>query len=688
MSIHTQLDKFISVLHSKYLPLFTAAMLTFCLYLYTLAPTVTFEDSGDFVTAAFTTGIAHPPGYPLYIMLARLFIFITPLDNAARSIALLSAILGSAACLVVGLIVLKITGIKSAAFFAPLLLGVSNWFWSQSVIAEIYSLNALFIALIFYWILCWTETHEINYIYYLSLTFGLSLTNHLSMLVLIPSLLLYFSIFYRNELLHFKNLTLCAALFAAGMLPYIYLPIAASFDPIHNWGDPSTLSTFIDHVTMRQYQGNQITAPLRILGFSFWFAVKDLWRQWLPVSLSLLIPGTVILWRKKEIFWAWMLLFLPLMIFGINASNIFLALGYFYIPSYLLVSVVMSLGLAWLMQRFSDGHKGILLILIVIVVATGIIISSIWQNYGFASKRDFYLAEDLARQLLDSLPNNAVLLSSQDSISFPVMYLQIAEKYRTDISLMPANQIKDQDVGAVMGSDGKALPLGLPSYAGRQLQNHLRVFSTNIDWVPPSMGIDYRDLVFEILPKPVALKTYSPHELQFRGRQDFDILGYSERQAVSTPFIVLSEYYLHYNKLALAKSAALEGLRLSPNSEWLLSSLGTILAQEEHSAEAEERFKQILITVPSDEFANRALAFIYYQQKDFAKAAAHLETSLIFFRDKHDPLYFQLVGLLADIYAKQGLLDEAIALINDNLEAAQVEDDTQNLEAQLRRLEQ
>ena len=49
----------------------------FTAYYVTLAPTITWEhegvDSGDLVTAAYTLGVAHPPGYPLFILLAKLF---------------------------------------------------------------------------------------------------------------------------------------------------------------------------------------------------------------------------------------------------------------------------------------------------------------------------------------------------------------------------------------------------------------------------------------------------------------------------------------------------------------------------------------------------------------------------------------------------------------------------------------
>lgn len=67
---------------------FAAALPSYILYVRTLAPTVTSEDSGELITAAYTLGIAHPPGYPLWCILGKLFSLI-PLGNVAWRVNLL-----------------------------------------------------------------------------------------------------------------------------------------------------------------------------------------------------------------------------------------------------------------------------------------------------------------------------------------------------------------------------------------------------------------------------------------------------------------------------------------------------------------------------------------------------------------------------------------------------------------------
>ena len=90
---------------ADYLAAFLAASASLAVYIRTLAPTVTGEDSGEFITAAWSLGIPHPPGYPLWLILAKLFSFL-PIGTVAYRLNLMSAILDAAA---VGLLALVIS---------------------------------------------------------------------------------------------------------------------------------------------------------------------------------------------------------------------------------------------------------------------------------------------------------------------------------------------------------------------------------------------------------------------------------------------------------------------------------------------------------------------------------------------------------------------------------------------------
>src|ERR1035437_7298331 len=143
------------------------------LYLVTLAPTVTFEDSGELIAAAYTLGVPHEPGYPLWTMIAHLFTWL-PVGDVAYRVNLMSAVCSSlAAALIAWTTLLVIDGVAAArpggrltaSAWRPELEGQALWLacgaaaaagilaatarttWSQSILAAVYGLKAALVGL-------------------------------------------------------------------------------------------------------------------------------------------------------------------------------------------------------------------------------------------------------------------------------------------------------------------------------------------------------------------------------------------------------------------------------------------------------------------------------------------------------------------------------------------------------------
>ncbi|MEK6846498.1 MAG: DUF2723 domain-containing protein, partial [Nanoarchaeota archaeon] len=160
------------------------------LYLLTLSPTVSWGDSGELATVAYTLGIAHPSGYPTYTLLGHLFTYI-PFGSVAWRVNLMSAVFASLTVLLLYFICYKLTSSKLASFAASLVLAFSTTFWSQAVVAEVYTMNTFFMALNLLILLHWREKQEAGephkrWLYLFSLTYGLSLTHHLTSIFLLP----------------------------------------------------------------------------------------------------------------------------------------------------------------------------------------------------------------------------------------------------------------------------------------------------------------------------------------------------------------------------------------------------------------------------------------------------------------------------------------------------------------------
>lgn len=129
-------------------------LLSLMLYLQTLAPSVAtlFDDSLEFPLVCYRLGIAHPTGYPFYTLLGKLFTE-GPWYNVAWAVNLLSAVAGASTLALVYLVARQLTDRRLPAFLGVVAMAVSPVFWSQSVIAEVYTLNSALVAALLWLVL-------------------------------------------------------------------------------------------------------------------------------------------------------------------------------------------------------------------------------------------------------------------------------------------------------------------------------------------------------------------------------------------------------------------------------------------------------------------------------------------------------------------------------------------------------
>lgn len=166
-------------------------------YSATLTPSLSYlsPDGNELATIPSVLGLAHPPGYPLYTWLGKLFSLL-PLGDVAFRMNLMSAAL--AACAVGGLYLVAMwvlppetRGRRAAAALAALLFAFGPTFWSQAVITEVYAPNLAAVALSLLLLLRWAHTRHDRDFFFFALAFGLSLGMHLSDLGFAPGFALF-----------------------------------------------------------------------------------------------------------------------------------------------------------------------------------------------------------------------------------------------------------------------------------------------------------------------------------------------------------------------------------------------------------------------------------------------------------------------------------------------------------------
>lgn len=161
------------------------------IYTHVLAPDVLYSDSAEFQTLAYTWGLTHPTGYPVYLVLARLVGFI-PIGTLAWRISWFSALAAGITLGGVYLSTRHLTG-RGGALLASLVLLMSYTFWSQSIIAEVYTPATAFIVIVLVALQIWYRQPARGrwLLFLVGVLLGLGPGVHLFLLLLVPSVFLF-----------------------------------------------------------------------------------------------------------------------------------------------------------------------------------------------------------------------------------------------------------------------------------------------------------------------------------------------------------------------------------------------------------------------------------------------------------------------------------------------------------------
>jgi tetratricopeptide (TPR) repeat protein len=334
-----------------WLAFWTTFLITLGVYAYTLAPTVTLEDSGELAVASDYLGVPHPPGYPIWSLVTWFFQLVFHWvkyygqPNPAWSVGLSSAVFGALASALLALLVSRsgadilrsmkrtseVLGFATenllgwaAGVAGGLLFAFSPVLWSQSVIVEVYALNAFFLVIILVFTYAWMCRPEENRLLYITaFLFGLGLTNHQSLLFIALGMLA--AIWFRDRALfrdslaglflciavylfwkvrgmgagplppealrakhttlsvgllfllspvglflierklmtEWKRVLIIAALVLLGLSFNAYLPFSSEQNPPINWGYPRTPEGFMHALTRGQYEKIDPTANFK-----------------------------------------------------------------------------------------------------------------------------------------------------------------------------------------------------------------------------------------------------------------------------------------------------------------------------------------------------------------------------------------------------------------------------------------
>ena len=438
------------------------------IYLATLAPSVTLWDSGEFLSAIHSLGIPHPPGTPLYILIANVWAKIwAPFVGFAYSVNMLSAVCTAAAFALLANLFVRWTGDKLAAFAGAVCAGAMSTVWLNANETEVYAV-ALLAGCILFWIGNEAgETYQRRWLLLGAYVTGLAWALHLTALVLLPAALyLAFEKRSLRDVLRASPLMIVLALLGASAV--LFMPVRAAHDPWLNQGNPSTFAAFTDVLMRRQYSVAPLwprQAPLFIqLG-----NVVEYWDWQIALSLapdpppSLARTGMTLLftvlgvvgclkhrktdrrsWRAMGILFAistvGIIIYLNLKagpsygagFLPTNAVHEARERDYFFVPAFLCWGMWTGYGAVRILRRAARTSA----LAPVGVVAALLPVCLNWNAVNRRREPAASAARLAATRILASAPKGAVILARGDNETYPVWYLQHVEGVRSDVTVV------------------------------------------------------------------------------------------------------------------------------------------------------------------------------------------------------------------------------------------------------------
>ncbi|HKZ34562.1 MAG TPA: DUF2723 domain-containing protein [Patescibacteria group bacterium] len=467
------------------------------LYLLTASPTIVGFDSGDMVTASSLLGVAHPPGYPLYTMIGFLFSKFPIAISVVGRLNVMSALMEALSLSLLFLAIRQVTKQTLPPLLAVLYLGVSYIYWYYGLFAEVFALSNLLLALLLLVSIhiissaSKGKNHVQKYFFLFSFFLGLSLTHHHIVLFSFPFFALLWWEYRKKVVLSLKTLLFSVLSFFAGFLPYLYIPIAASRNPVVNWENAVTLRGFFDLITRARYGTFTAVSDVNPAGGFERLKQVQIFFDFLKDDLGLIgitlgILGFVYLViTKSKLFWPLLAGFFtsgPFFLFYANfpTGNVFYygVMERFLMTSYIFFSLSIAFGIvglssvvAWITQRaaFLRSRSEIFTLFVQVLLILPLIVQLI-DHYGKVDLSSVYLGERMARDMLYTVEKNAILYVTSDTPYFNLLYLHEVENVRPDVKLISPHFVSQRYYRSflaktypdlVIDVEGKETPLTL-----------------------------------------------------------------------------------------------------------------------------------------------------------------------------------------------------------------------------------
>jgi hypothetical protein len=453
-------------------PDLAAASFLFVVYCATLARGMTYWDAGEFLAAIHSLGIPHPPGTPLYILLARVWSMLaSPLVGFTIAVNAFSALCTAAAFGIVANIFWRATDDGVAAFAAALAAGLMSTVWLNATETEVYACALLGAFVIMWCARQYSITENGRWLVLTMYCCGLGWSLHLTALLAVPAALFLVASAHIRPTARDVAMGLLLALLGGSVV--LFMLVRARHDPAINQGNPSTIHALIDVIERRQYDVAPIwprNAPLwlqfgNVFEYADWQFALGLGRDPGPtiartsvtVMYALLgIYGTLRHRAMNRNSWrAWMILFVTASVGVVLYLNMYAGASYgagvlpagarheardrdyFFTWAFVCWGAWAGFGVVQLARTLALRlHSTLSRTRDIVSAAILVAVLPLILNWGPVrslrhdeQRRD----ERESKAILSALPPRAVFLANGDNDTYPLWYLQQVLGMRRDV---------------------------------------------------------------------------------------------------------------------------------------------------------------------------------------------------------------------------------------------------------------
>jgi hypothetical protein len=417
-------------------------VLVMVLYVGTLAPTVLYLKGPRLLDAVMlqmqvsVLGITHPTGYPTYLMLTHLFTYL-PFGDPAYRVNLASAVYAALAVVAVYAAGLLLSRRVVAAAAGALAFGLGAALWSQAVIAEVYTLNAMLVSFTIVALLLWREYRQDRYLLLSAFLVGLCLTNHLTSGLLLPAGLLFVALVDWRKLIDARLVLGGVGAFLLGLAPYLYLPLRAAMDPPMDANNPTSFGRFWYVVSGGNLTGSFFSfGPAELPGrlIFYWGHLLDN-MHFLIVMVAL--TGAIVMLGKDRAVG----IFLGFLFFGWlfhAVENDIPDIDLYFIPTYLVLSLWAASGFGILLAEveslvsgFSGRARGAILGVLSLMTLCLPLLGAA-GTYAQVDMSGVYRGRQEIEAVADNAAPHATILHHRSSM----WYMVLVEGRRRDLTIV------------------------------------------------------------------------------------------------------------------------------------------------------------------------------------------------------------------------------------------------------------